>query len=137
MKEKSFLIIAASIGSGHMRAAEAVAEALEIEYPGARIKIVDFSAWQVSPATAFMKASYLFLLRFIPNLYDLMYRFTGGKRGGLSMQSLISSVTARDSSAGAPLSAGHDYLYASFPGGSSFVAQGTSFGRIYLHDGDY
>lgn len=96
MKEKSFLIIAASIGSGHMRAAEAVAEALKIEYPGARIEIVDFSAWQVSPATAFMKASYLFLLRFIPNLYDLMYRFTGGKTGGLSMQNLISAVTARD-----------------------------------------
>lgn len=96
MAERCFLIVAASIGSGHSKAAEAVAEELKKVYPQAGIRIVDFSAWNVSPATAFMKASYLFMLRFIPNLYHLMYRFTGGKAGGLSMQSLISAVTARD-----------------------------------------
>ena len=52
--------------------------------------------WRVSWATAFMKACYLFMLRFIPNLYELMYRFTGGRSGGLSVQSLISAFTARD-----------------------------------------
>ena len=96
MAERCFLIVAASIGSGHSKAAEAVAEELKKVYPQAGIRIVDFSAWNVSPATAFMKASYLFMLRFIPNLYHLLYRFTGGKAGGISMQSLISAVTARD-----------------------------------------
>ena len=52
--------------------------------------------WRVSWATAFMKACYLFMLRFIPNMYELMYRFTGGRSGGLSVQSLISAFTARD-----------------------------------------
>ena len=96
LKEKVFLIIAASIGAGHMKAAEAVADELAVAYPGARIQIVDFTGWRVSWATAFMKAAYLFMLRFIPNLYDLMYRFTGGKAGGLSVQSLISALTSRD-----------------------------------------
>ena len=96
MKEKHFLIIAASIGSGHVKAAEAVANALKIEYPDAKIDTEDFTMWRVSWATAFMKACYLFMLRFIPNLYELMYRFTGGRSGGLSVQSLISAFTARD-----------------------------------------
>ena len=96
MTEKHFLIIAASIGSGHIKAAEAVADALKTEYPDAKIYTEDFTMWRVSWATAFMKACYLFMLRFIPNLYELMYRFTGGRSGGLSVQSLISAFTARD-----------------------------------------
>ena len=96
MREKHFLIIAASIGSGHIKAAEAVADALKIKYPDAQIHTEDFTMWRVSWATAFMKACYLFMLRFIPNLYELMYRFTGGRSGGLSVQSLISAFTARD-----------------------------------------
>lgn len=96
MSGRRFLIIAASIGSGHSKAAEAVADELKIKYPDASIEMVDFTEWRISWATAFMKACYLFMLRFIPNLYDLMYRFTGGKAGGLSMQSLISAITARD-----------------------------------------
>ena len=96
MAARRFLIVAASIGSGHSKAAEAVAQALKRADPKAMLHIVDFSLWDVSPAMAFMKASYLFMLRFIPNLYNLMYRFTGGKAGGLSMQSLISAITARD-----------------------------------------
>ena len=96
MREKHFLIIAASIGSGHVKAAEAVADALKIKYPDAQIHTEDFTMWRVSWATAFMKACYLFMLRFIPNMYELMYRFTGGRSGGLSVQSLISAFTARD-----------------------------------------
>ena len=96
MREKHFLIIAASIGSGHIKAAEAVADALKIKYPEAEIHTEDFTMWRVSWATAFMKACYLFMLRFIPNLSELMYRFTGGRSGGLSVQSLISAFTARD-----------------------------------------
>ena len=96
MREKHFLIIAASIGSGHIKAAEAVGDALKTKYPDAQIQTEDFTMWRISWATAFMKACYLFMLRFIPNLYELMYRFTGGKAGGLSVQSLISAFTARD-----------------------------------------
>ena len=37
MREKHFLIIAASIGSGHIEAAEAVGDALKTKYPDAQI----------------------------------------------------------------------------------------------------
>ncbi|MBQ9377215.1 MAG: UDP-glucuronosyltransferase [Schwartzia sp.] len=96
MREMVFLIVAASIGSGHMKAAEAVADALKIKYPDARVHTVDFTGWCVSWATALMKSCYLFMLRFIPNLYEVMYRFAGGRKGGLSMQSLVSALTSRD-----------------------------------------
>lgn len=96
MRGKNFLIIAASIGSGHVKAAEAIAEALKYKNPDASITIIDFSEWGISWATAFMKASYLTMLKFVPNLYKLMYKFTGGKAGGLSVQSLISLITKRD-----------------------------------------
>ena len=96
MRERHFLIIAASIGSGHIKAAGAVGDALKTKYPDAQIHTEDFTMWRVSWATAFMKACYLFMLRFIPNLYELMYRFTGGRSGGISVQSLISAFTARD-----------------------------------------
>ncbi len=99
MKEKVFLIIAASIGSGHMKAAEAVADELKLECHEARVHVVDFSEWRISAMTALMKWGYLGILRFVPNLYDLMYRFTGGKAGGLSVQSLISAVISWDFSA--------------------------------------
>lgn len=96
MPGKKFLIIAASIGSGHMKAADAIAEALKNKYPDSVITIVDFTEWSISWATAFMKAAYLTMLRVVPNLYEFLYKFTGGKAGGLSVQSLISLITRRD-----------------------------------------
>ena len=96
MQGKSFLIVAASIGSGHVKAAEAVADELKIKYPDASIRIVDFTMWSVSWATAFMKASYLAMLHFVPNLYEFLYKFTGGRAGGISVQSLISAITQFD-----------------------------------------
>ena len=92
----SILILTASIGSGHVKAAEAVARELLRLCPGSRISIVDFTRWGTSWANAFMKDVYLLMLRFVPNLYNLMYRFSGGRYGGLSIQSLISLLTQPD-----------------------------------------
>ncbi|MDO4203818.1 MAG: glycosyltransferase [Selenomonadaceae bacterium] len=92
----SILILTASIGSGHVKAAEAVARELTRLCPSSRISIVDFTRWGTSWANAFMKNVYLLMLRFVPNLYNLMYRFSGGRYGGLSIQSLISVLTQPD-----------------------------------------
>lgn len=92
----SVLILTASIGSGHVKAAEAVARELVGLRPGLRVSIVDFSRWKISWANAFMKKVYLLMLQFVPNLYNLMYRFSGGRYGGLSIQSLISLLTQPD-----------------------------------------
>lgn len=92
----SVLLLTASIGSGHVKAAEAVARELVGLRPGLRVSIVDFSRWETSWANAFMKKVYLLMLRFVPNLYNLMYRFSGGRYGGLSIQSIISFLTQPD-----------------------------------------
>ena len=96
MHGNNFLIMAASIGSGHIKAAEAIAEELKIKNPQASITIIDFSDWGISWITAFMKSVYLTMLKVVPKIYDFLYKFTGGKAGGLSVQSLISLVTERD-----------------------------------------
>ena len=95
-KQKSFLLVTASIGSGHIKAAYAVAEALKIKYPDAAVNIVDFTAVRVSPANAFMKWSYLTMLRFVPNLYELMFRFTGSRAVGGVTQTVLNFIMARD-----------------------------------------
>ena len=96
MTGKKFLIVAASIGSGHVKAAEAIAEAIKSKYPDSQIDIVDFTEWSVSWATAFMKWTYLLMLKIVPNLYEVLYKFTGGRAGGFSVQWLISFFTGRD-----------------------------------------
>lgn len=96
---RRFLIIAASIGSGHMKAAEALAEKISEKMPEATVAVEDFTRRDVSFANALMKAGYLWMLRLIPNLYWILYRFTGGKAGGLSVQGLISLVTSGDADA--------------------------------------
>ena len=77
MAARSYLIVAASIGSGHMKAAEALAAALLRAEPEAHVAVVDFTKRDTAWVTWFMKAVYLKMLHFMPNLYQLLYRFTG------------------------------------------------------------
>ena len=95
-RPKSFLLVTASIGSGHIKAASSVAEALKIKYPDASVNMVDFTAVGVSVVNAFMKWSYLTMLRFVPNLYELMYRFTGNRTCGGLIQAFLDFIMARD-----------------------------------------
>lgn len=93
---RSFLLVTASIGSGHIKAASSVAEALKIKYPEASVNMVDFTAADVSLVNAFMKWSYLTMLKFVPNLYELMYRVTGHRTGGGIIQAFLDFIMARD-----------------------------------------
>lgn len=96
MSARSYLIVTASIGSGHMKAAEALAAALSREEPGAHVTVVDFTRRDTAWVTWFMKAVYLKMLRFMPNLYQLLYRFTGHRQGASPVQKLIASLTKRN-----------------------------------------
>lgn len=93
---KNILILAASIGSGHMKAAEAIAEIWKKQAPADDVHIIDFSLVKISWATYFMKACYLFMLKFIPNLYEILFRMTAGETNGSFSQHLIGFFTARD-----------------------------------------
>lgn len=96
MPRKSFLIVTASIGSGHVKAAEAVAHEIKTEYADASIRIVDFMSGETSWLNAFMKQCYLTMLAFVPNLYEFLYNFTGGHAGGGLVQGVLSTVMKRN-----------------------------------------
>ena len=92
---KSFLLVTASIGSGHEKAASAIAEGIQAYFPDARIDTVDFMRWDTSFINAFMKSCYLKMLALVPNLYEFMYRFTDGNRKGGFIQLLMAQAMSR------------------------------------------
>lgn len=96
LDEKAILVIAASIGSGHLKAGEAIVEELNSRKKDLQVEMIDFSSWKNSPIIAFLKAIYLCMLKFFPNLYELLYNLTGKKTGAFSAQTLISLVAQRD-----------------------------------------
>lgn len=94
-KINNVLIISASIGSGHNRAANAVADELKQRYPAAQINVVDFMAGNNSYINRLVKESYLKLLDISPNFYDLLYRWTQGAQRGSKAKSLMGRVMKR------------------------------------------
>lgn len=81
------LILSASIGSGHTRAAEALQKVF-----GSSAQVVDFTARDVSTLNWLTKKFYLAALRLIPDLYDRIYKFADGRRAGVSARFLSSAL---------------------------------------------
>ncbi len=81
MAAKKILILTASIGSGHIKAAEAVAEELQHQLPAAEIITVDFMARSTSFWHWLTKKLYLEMLNFVPNLYDVFYKLSSSEVG--------------------------------------------------------
>ena len=73
----NILILSASIGSGHMQAAEAIAEALN-----GKAEVLDFMDKKISILNWLLKKLYLSILGLIPDLYDRIYRLAGVRRFG-------------------------------------------------------
>ncbi|MCR5176602.1 MAG: hypothetical protein K6C05_07080 [Anaerovibrio sp.] len=92
MKQVRYLIVTASVGSGHEKAAAAVANGIRRQCRDAEINIVDFMSMKTSLVNAFMKSCYLNMLHFVPNLYEFMYQFTAGRKKGGLIKWLMASV---------------------------------------------
>ena len=90
-----YLIMTASIGSGHVKAAEAIAREVRRVNPDAIIEIVDFMSRGVSTVHGLMKRIYLLMLAFVPDLYDRCYRFAGGSASGRLTDTAFSLVMYR------------------------------------------
>ena len=86
------LILSASIGSGHTRAAEAIQLGIRNEELGIDVRVVDYMAREVSTLNWLTKKFYLAALRFIPDLYDRIYKFADGRRAGVSARFLSSAL---------------------------------------------
>lgn len=82
MKKRTILILSASIGAGHIKAAEAIRDELAAQFPEDRIKMLDFMDRRISLFHWMLKKLYLFMLDFVPNLYDVFYHVSGGSSGG-------------------------------------------------------
>ena len=81
------LILSASIGSGHTKAAESLQKIF-----GKSAQVVDFMSKEVSTLNWLTKKIYLAALRFIPDLYDRIYKFADGKKVGVSARFLSSAL---------------------------------------------
>ena len=82
MKKRTILIMSASIGAGHVKAAEAIRNELSARFPEDRIRMLDFMDRRISVFHWMLKKLYLFMLDFVPNLYDVFYHVAGGASGG-------------------------------------------------------
>jgi len=89
--KKKILIVAASIGSGHMQAAKAVRDEFLRKSPDASIHIVDFMD-QDSSLGHIIKETYLNMIDYIPNAYDLLYRYSQEPRYGSNVKSLLALI---------------------------------------------
>lgn len=81
------LILSASIGSGHTKAAQALQTVF-----GDSAQVIDFMAREISVLNWLTKKIYLSALRFIPDLYDRIYKFADGRRVGVSARFMSSAL---------------------------------------------
>ena len=81
------LILSASIGSGHTKAAEAIGKVLNHD-----CEIIDFTAKEISKLNWITKKIYLSALKFIPDLYDRIYKFMGARQVGTLTRFLTSTL---------------------------------------------
>ena len=97
MERARILILTASIGSGHMRAAEAIRAALaeHAQADTMHVDVVDFMAREVSTVHYLMKRIYLTMLRFVPDLYDVFFRIAGKNTSGGIVRSAFAQVMVR------------------------------------------
>lgn len=82
------LILSASIGSGHTKAAESI----EKNFLNCEVKTVDFMSKKISFLNWLTKKFYLTALKFIPDLYDRIYNFVGEKKSGIFARLLTSAT---------------------------------------------
>lgn len=73
MEQLSVLIFSATFGAGHMRAAEAIIEALRAKDPNVKITHLDFGAFLSKTFNSVIKNTYIELIKHTPKLWGKFY----------------------------------------------------------------
>ncbi|EGW38442.1 glycosyltransferase [Desulfosporosinus sp. OT] len=73
MEQLSVLIFSASFGAGHVRAAEAIIEALRAQRPNVEITHLDFGAFLSKTFNSVIKSTYIELIKHTPKLWGKFY----------------------------------------------------------------
>lgn len=92
MKQLRVLVFSASFGNGHLRAAEAVIEGIQIKEPSAKIMHWDFGAFLNMRINTIIKDFYSGLLKRAPKLWGRFYYKTGKIQPQSISQRLLNQI---------------------------------------------
>lgn len=97
MSGKNILVVTASMGSGHNKAANAVAEAIKRKYPVNKINVIDFMSTETAYFNSLVKDIYLKMLDHTPSVYEFFYKFTSDStKGSTIIQSVFAHAMKKD-----------------------------------------
>ena len=96
MSGKNILVVTASMGSGHNKAANAVAEAIKRKYPVNKINVIDFMSTETAYFNSLVKGIYLKMLDHTPSVYEFFYKFTSDSTKGSTIQSVFAHAMKKD-----------------------------------------
>lgn len=96
MSGKNILVVTASMGSGHNKAANAVAEAIKRKYPVNKINVIDFMSTETAYFNSLVKDIYLKMLDYTPSVYEFFYKFTSDSTKGSTIQSVFAHAMKKD-----------------------------------------
>lgn len=96
MSGKNILVVTASMGSGHNKAANAVAEAIKRKYPVNKINVIDFMSTETAYFNSLVKDIYLKMLNHTPSVYEFFYKFTSDSTKGSTIQSVFAHAMKKD-----------------------------------------
>lgn len=96
MSGKNILVVTASMGSGHNKAANAAAEAIKRKYPVNKINVIDFMSTETAYFNSLVKDIYLKMLDHTPSVYEFFYKFTSDSTKGSTIQSVFAHAMKKD-----------------------------------------
>ena len=96
MSGKNIIIVTASMGAGHNKAAKAVAEAVKRKYPINKVNVIDFMSTDTAYFNSLVKDIYLKMLDYMPNFYEFFYKFTATPVKGGTAQAVFAHAMKKD-----------------------------------------
>ena len=94
-KPRKFIILTASIGTGHSQAARAIAESIQKSHPSDSVSVLDFVSNNPLSIDHIIKDSYLKMIDVFPAMYDHLYSDSQSSRFGVLSQYMLSITFKR------------------------------------------
>jgi len=85
-----FIILTASIGTGHSQAARAISEAIQAAHPSDSVTVLDFVSNNILSVDHIIKDTYLKMIDVFPSMYDHLYSDSQSSRFGQVSQFMLS-----------------------------------------------
>ena len=86
---RKFIILTASIGTGHSQAARAIAEAMQRIHPADSVSVLDFVSSSLFSVDHIIKDTYLKMIDVFPSMYDHLYSDSQSSRFGQMSQKML------------------------------------------------